>query len=78
MRTAFTVAALAALAGLFTSSVATPAKSIENRQASLYCASGTPQCCAVDVLGVVSLNCETRKLTHLNELALYSSKWDGN
>jgi hypothetical protein len=66
MRTTFTsIAALTGLfatAGLFTTTFATPAAHVDSlvdRQATLVCASGTPQCCDVDVLGVADLDCST-------------------
>jgi hypothetical protein len=60
MKASFT--ALFVLSGLIASSVATPAMSVERRQASLVCATGTPNCCDVDVLGVADLDCAVRKL----------------
>ncbi|CZR60837.1 related to trihydrophobin precursor [Phialocephala subalpina] len=53
---------LAALASLLAVSFATPAHfsdGLVERQATLVCASGTPQCCDVDVLGVADLDCST-------------------
>ncbi|KUJ20303.1 Bhp2, hydrophobin class II [Mollisia scopiformis] len=59
MRTEIT--SLTVLAGLFALAFATPARhmTLADRQATLVCASGTPQCCDVDVLGVADLDCET-------------------
>ncbi len=57
MRTSFTT--LFVLSGLIASSVATPAHF--RRQATDVCATGTPNCCDVDVLGIADLDCTTRK-----------------
>lgn len=62
MRTSFT--SIAAIAGLFALASAVPAyfgDGLVERQATLVCASGTPQCCDVDVLGVADLDCANRK-----------------
>ena len=62
---------LAALASLLAVSFATPAHfsdGLVERQATLVCASGTPQCCDVDVLGVADLDCSTRMSSRGNEL----------
>ncbi|KAE8443058.1 hypothetical protein EG329_002381 [Mollisiaceae sp. DMI_Dod_QoI] len=56
MRTEFT--SVAVFAGLFALSFASPAR-LNQRQATLVCASGSPQCCDVDVLGVADLDCST-------------------
>ncbi|KAH8778147.1 Bhp2, hydrophobin class II [Hyaloscypha finlandica] len=55
MKASFTT--IFVLSGLIASSVATPAMSVERRQASLVCATGTPNCCDVDILGVADLDC---------------------
>ncbi|EON67072.1 hypothetical protein W97_06189 [Coniosporium apollinis CBS 100218] len=54
MRTSFL--SLFTLSGLFAGSLAAP--TIFSRQVGL-CASGTPQCCDLDVLGIANLNCQT-------------------
>lgn len=38
---------------------------LEERQVGL-CSSGTPQCCATDVLGLAVLNCDTRMYLFLS------------
>jgi hypothetical protein len=58
MKTSF--ATLFVLSGLIASSVATPATRLR-RQATAVCASGTPNCCDVDVLGIADLDCAVRK-----------------
>ncbi|KAH8591683.1 fungal hydrophobin-domain-containing protein [Bisporella sp. PMI_857] len=78
MRTSFIISAFAATA------FAVPAKwagqSLNQRQAGL-CASGTPQCCDVDVLGVADLNCETpptvpTSITDFNDICASVGKID--
>jgi len=49
------------LSGLIASSVATPATRLRRQAASAVCASGTPNCCDVDVLGIADLDCAVRK-----------------
>lgn len=46
--------------------VATAIPALQERQAAL-CAglSGTPVCCATDVLGLADLDCATRKYTYI-------------
>lgn len=55
MQYSFTILALAAAAF-----AAPMEQSLVERQAPL-CSSGSPQCCATDVLGLVILNCAPRK-----------------
>jgi hypothetical protein len=55
MQYSFTILALAAAAF-----AAPMEQSLFERQAPL-CSSGSPQCCATDVLGLVILNCAPRK-----------------
>lgn len=55
MQYSFTILALAAAAF-----AAPMEQSLVERQSAL-CSSGTPQCCATDVLGLVILNCAARK-----------------
>ena len=47
-----------------TAAMATAIPSLEERQAALLCSglSGTPVCCATDVLGLADLDCATRML----------------
>jgi hypothetical protein len=57
----FSAITLFALSGLFATSMAKPAY----RRQTNVCASGTPNCCDVDVLGIADLDCEVRMLNIL-------------
>jgi hypothetical protein len=67
MRTSFTT--IFAVSGLIASVVATPAY-FQRRQTDV-CATGTPQCCDVDVLGIADLDCSTRKSSMIMLVSQY-------
>jgi hypothetical protein len=58
---------LVALTGA-TVAVASAIPSLEERQSALLCSglSGTPVCCATDVLGLADLDCAPRKLAYIS------------
>jgi hypothetical protein len=52
-----------AITALISAAVALPTveqRAEQKRQIANLCASGTPLCCDVDILGVANLNCEAR------------------
>ena len=45
---------------------------LEERQAGL-CSSGSPLCCATDILNLAILDCQTRKFTYSIHTVLFAS-----